>query len=212
MNSKLIFDAAKQLGAKFRNAADVAVMNRAIEEAMREATISIPAPRPSTTATGRRMSPAGRDRLKRREKLELAAYPDPGSANGDPWTIGYGHTGPEVHKGLVWTPAQCDAAFDSDLAKFEDGVNQLLGSAPTSQNQFDALVSLAFNIGLDIDADTIAEGLGDSSLLKAHLAGDFGKAASKFIAWRFNDGREMRGLVSRRKEEARVYGGGSWDA
>src|SRR6476469_10986937 len=160
MNRKIIFDAAKQLGAKFPDAAAVALLDHAIDEALREATINIPAPRPSTTATGRRMSQAGRDRLKRREKLELQAYPDPGSANGDPWTIGYGHTGSEVHKGLVWTEAQCNAAFDADLAKFEDGVNLLLGASPTNQNQFDALVSLAFNIGLDIDADTIAEGLG----------------------------------------------------
>lgn len=211
MNNKFIFDAAKKLGATFDTANDVALMDRAIEEALRDATISIPAPRPST-ATGRRMSQAGRDRLKRREKLELAAYPDPGSANGDPWTIGYGHTGREVHRGLVWTEAQCNAAFDADLAKFEDGVNMLLGATPTTQNQFDALVSLAFNIGLDIDADTIAEGLGDSSLLRAHKASDYATAQSKFIAWRFNDGREMKGLVNRRKEEARVYGGGSWDA
>ncbi len=209
MNRKIIFDAAKQLGAKFKSADDVAVMDHAIDEALREATISVPAPRPSQ-GLGRRMSQAGRDRLKNREKLELKAYPDPGSATGDPWTIGYGHTGPDVRKGLVWTQAQCEAAFDRDLAKFEDGVNRLVGGAPTTQNQFDALVSLAFNIGLDEDADTIAEGLGDSSLLKAHLAGLYDKAQSKFIAWRFNDGREMRGLANRRNEEAKVYGGGAW--
>lgn len=210
MNDKFIFDAAKQLGAKFKTQADVQVMKRAIEEAMREATINIPAPRPSTSP-GRRMSAAGVARLKRREKLALEAYPDPGSRDGTPWTIGYGHTGSEVHKGLVWTEAQCDAAFAADLAKFEDGVNLLLGATPTTQNQYDALVSLAFNIGLDIDADTIAEGLGDSSLLAAHKLGDYAKAQSKFIAWRFNDGREMKGLAARRKEEARVYGGGQWD-
>jgi lysozyme len=203
VNRKPIFDAARKLGARFRNDADVAVMDRAIDEALSE-------PRPSTTATGRRMTPVGRDRLKSREKLELAAYPDPGSRDGSPWTIGYGHTGPEVHKGLVWTEAQAQAAFDSDLARFEDGVNLLLGATPTTQNQFDALVSLAFNIGLDIDADTIAEGLGDSSLLKAHKAGDYETAANKFLAWRFNDGREMKGLLDRRKEEAEVYRGGNW--
>lgn len=209
MNRKIIFDAAKQLGAKFSSAADVALLDHAIDEALREATVSIPAPRPSQ-GLGRRMSPAGRTRLKSREKLDLIAYPDPGSKTGDPWTIGYGHTGSDVRRGVVWTEAQAEAVFDRDLAKFEDGVNRLVGSAPTSQNQFDALVSLAYNIGLDEDADTIAEGLGDSSLLKAHLAGDYAKAKSKFSAWRFNDGREMRGLVNRRNEEAKVYGGGTW--
>ena len=95
----------------------------------------------------------------------------------------------------------------ADLAKFEDGVTRLLGGAPTTQNQFDALVSLGYNIGLDEDADTIAEGLGDSSLLRAHKAGDYAAAASKFIAWRFNDGREMRGLKRRREAEAKLYRG-----
>lgn len=202
MNRKPIFDAAKKLGARFENAADVAVMDRAIDEAL--------TPTPSTTATGRRMTPVGRDRLMHREQLVLEAYPDPGSRDGTPWTIGYGHTGPEVHEGLVWTEAQAQTAFDADLARFEDGVNLLLGASPTTQNQFDALVSLAFNIGLDIDADTIAEGLGDSSLLKAHKAGDYETAAKKFLAWRFNDGREMKGLLDRRKEEAEVYRGGNW--
>ena len=209
MNRKIIFDAAKKLGAKFPNKAAVALLDQAIDEALREATVSVPAPRPSQ-GLGRRMSAAGRDRLKRREKLELKAYPDPGSRDGHPWTIGYGHTGPEVHKGLVWTPEQAEAAFDRDLAKFEDGVTRLLGGAPTTQNQFDALVSLAFNIGLDEDKDTIAEGLGDSSLLRAHLAGNHALAQSKFKAWRFNDGREMKGLLNRRNEEAKVYGGGAW--
>ena len=45
------------------------------------------------------------------EDCKLVAYPDP-KTGGDPWTIGRGHTGKDVHKGLVWTLAQCDDAFD----------------------------------------------------------------------------------------------------
>lgn len=206
MNRKLLFDAAKQLGAKFNTKADVALFDRAIDEAYREATVSIPAPRPSTTP-GRRVSQKGIDLIHSFENCKLEAYPDPGSADGNPWTIGWGSTGADIKRGTKWTQAQADARFATDLAKFEDGVNMLLGASPTTQNQFDALVSLAYNIGLDIDADTIAEGLGDSSLLKAHKAGDYEKAASKFIAWRFNDGREMKGLVRRRKAEAALYRG-----
>jgi len=206
MNRTIIFDAAKQLGAKFRTSADVAVMDRAIDEALREATVSIPAPRPSQ-GLGRRMSDQGKDLVKSFESCKLTAYPDPGSRNGDPWTIGWGATGAGITRGTVWTQAQADARFEKDCALIEDGVNRLLGGAPTTQNQFDALCSLAFNIGLDIDADTIAEGLGDSSLLKAHLAGDYEKAASKFIAWRFNDGREMAGLKRRRLAEEKMYRG-----
>jgi lysozyme len=203
---KLIFDAAKQLGAQFRTAADVALLDRAIDEALREAQAAVPAPRPSQ-GLGRRVTPDLIAFMHEFEDCKLEAYPDPGSRDGHPWTIGWGSTGPDIVPGLKWTQAQCDARYARDLAKFEDGVNRLLGSAPTSQAQFNALVSLAYNIGLDEDADTIAEGLGDSSLLRKHKAGDFEGARKSFISWRFNDGREMRGLVRRRKAEAKIYAG-----
>lgn len=207
MNRTIIFDAVRQLrGGKKFTEAEVALLDKAIEEALREATANVPAPRPSQ-GLGRRVSKAGVDLIHSFESCRLEAYPDPGSNDGKPWTIGWGSTGPGIAKGVKWTQEQADARFLSDLAKFEDGVTRLLGGCATSQNQFDALVSLAYNIGLDEDADTIAEGLGDSSLLRAHKAGDFAKAAAKFIQWRFNDGREMRGLVRRRKAEAKLYKG-----
>lgn len=210
---KLIFDAARQLGASFKTADDVAVMDRAIDEALREAQAAVPAPRPSQ-GLGRRASPKaiklmhefeGLAKLRSDGKVE--AYPDPGSKDGHPWTIGRGSTGPDIAKGTVWTVAECDARFIRDLAKFEDGVSRLIGSAPTSQDQFDALVCIAYNIGLDEDKDTIAEGLGDSTLLRKHKAGDYEGAAKAFASWRFNDGREMKGLVRRRKAEAALYRG-----
>jgi lysozyme len=203
---RLIFEAAKHLGAKFRNAADVAVMDKAIDEALRDALATVPAPRPSQ-GLGRRVSKAAVDLLHEFESCRLTAYPDPGSADGRPWTIGWGSTGAGIGPGVVWTQEQADARFLSDLAKFEDGVTRLIGSAPTSQGQFDALVCIAYNIGLDEDADTIAEGLGDSTLLRKHKAGDFEGAAEAFRSWRFNDGRELRGLVRRRAAEAKLYRG-----
>lgn len=205
---KAIFDAAKKLGASFKTAADVAALDRAIDEALRLAHAAQPAPRPSQ-GLGRRVSKAGVDLIHSFEACKLEAYPDPGSRDGKPWTIGWGSTGPDIARGLKWTQAQADARFLVDLAKFEDGVTRLIGSAPTTQDQFDALVSLAYNIGLDEDADTIAEGLGDSSLLRKHKAGDYEGAAKAFSSWRFNDGREMRGLLRRRKAEAKVYRGGA---
>lgn len=203
---RLIFEAAKQLGARFRNAADVAVLDKAIDEALRDALATVPAPRPSQ-GLGRRVSKAAVDLLHEFESCKLTAYPDPGSADGRPWTIGWGSTGAGIGPGVVWTQEQADARFLSDLAKFEDGVTRLIGSAPTSQGQFDALVCIAYNIGLDEDADTIAEGLGDSTLLRKHKAGDFEGAANAFKSWRFNDGKEMRGLVRRRAAEAKLYRG-----
>lgn len=53
---------------------------------------------------------------------ELEAYPDP-ITKGEPWTIGRGHTGPEVHKGLKWTQAQSDEAFHKDIIKAVSEVN-----------------------------------------------------------------------------------------
>jgi lysozyme len=206
VNRTIIFDAAKKLGAKFPDAAAVAILDHAIDEALREATIAQPAPRPSQ-GLGRRASQKAIDLMHSFESCRLEAYPDPGSRDGHPWTIGWGSTGPDIVKGLKWTQAQCDARFAKQLAQFEDGVNRLLGGAPTTQDQFDALVCLAYNIGLDEDKDTIAEGLGDSSLLRKHKAGDYEGAAKAFASWRFNDGREMRGLVRRRAAEAKLYRG-----
>lgn len=207
MNRKILFDVARQLGADFNKPGAIALFDAAISDAFREATISIPAPRPSQ-GLGRRVSKAGVDLMHSFEGCKLEAYPDPGSRDGHPWTIGYGSTGPDIVKGLKWTQAQCDERFVQQLAQFEDGVTRLIGGAPTTQGQFDALVSLAYNIGLDEDKDTIAEGLGDSTLLRRHKAGDYAGAAKAFASWKFNDGREMKGLVRRRAAEAKLYKGG----
>lgn len=140
------------------------------------------------------------------ESCKLTAYPDPGSKDGRPWTIGWGHTGPEVRKGLAWTQAQADAAFVEDLRKLEQGVLSLV-KVPVTQGQFDALVSFAYNVGLDIDADTIAKGLGDSTLLRKLNARDYDGAALEFRKWNKNDGKVMRGLVRRRAAEECLFRG-----
>lgn len=203
---RLIFDAAKKLGASFKTPQDVALMDRAIDEALGLARASVPAPRPSQ-GLGRRVTAGIVKLVHGFEGCKLKAYPDPGSRDGHPWTIGYGATGTGIGPGVVWTQEQADARFLIDLARFEDGVSRLIGEAPTAQHQFDALVSLAYNIGLDEDADTIAEGLGDSTLLRKHKAGDFDGAARAFLSWSFNDGRRMKGLLNRRSREAQWYRG-----
>jgi lysozyme len=144
------------------------------------------------------------------EQCRLNAYPDPGSSDGRPWTIGWGHTGPEVYRGLVWTQDQADAAFVADLARFERGVMDLV-KVPLTQGQFDALVCFAYNVGLDIDADTQAEGLGDSTLLRKVNAGDFDGAAAEFGKWNKNDGQVMRGLTRRRAAERVLFEGMNGD-
>ncbi len=144
------------------------------------------------------------------EQCRLTAYPDPGSADGHPWTIGWGHTGPEVHEGLVWTKDQADAAFVADLEAFEHGVMDLVKTHLT-QGQFDALVSFAYNVGLDIDADTQAEGLGDSTLLRKVNDMDFAGAADEFPKWNKNDGKVMLGLKRRRAAERALFLGMNGD-
>lgn len=128
------------------------------------------------------------------EKLRLNAYlPTP----HDVPTIGWGHTGPEVHLGLVWTVAQASAAFDADTAKFAAGLNKQLYRIPTTQGQFDALFSLAYNIGL-------AE-LRTSTLLRLHKAGNYKAAADEFLKWDHQHGKVLPGLLRRRKAERALY-------
>ncbi len=129
------------------------------------------------------------------ESCRLVAYPDPGSKDGHPWTIGWGHTGPEVKKGLVWTQAQADAAFVRDLEATESLVSQMVPSA--SQAEFDAMVSFAYNLG--------ATALRNSTLMKLYKAGDKRGAAEQFLRWNKNDGVIMYGLTKRRTAERALF-------
>jgi lysozyme len=142
------------------------------------------------------------DLIKPFETCRLTAYmPTP----RDRPTIGWGTTGPDVRMGMTWTQGHADARFERDLADFAAGVTHELQGKPTTQGQFDALVSFAYNVGLDDDADNIAEGLGDSTLLKKHLAGDYVGAALEFAKWNKQDHVELRGLTRRRAAEAALY-------
>lgn len=134
------------------------------------------------------------------EGREYKAYPDPGSKDGKPWTIGVGHTGPEVVEGLVWDDAQIDAGFENDSAKYEAAVDNLV-TATLNQHQFDALVCLVFNIGI--------QAFKDSTLLRKLNAGDYSGAAAEFLRWCRNDGKKMLGLYRRRYAERLVFGGES---
>ncbi|HAU4930570.1 lysozyme [Aeromonas hydrophila] len=132
------------------------------------------------------------------ENCKLQAYPDPGSKNGEPWTIGRGHTGPEVKPGLVWTQAQADAAFLVDIARFERDVLSLV-KVPVNQGQFDALVLFSYNVG--------SKALESSTLLRKLNAGDYDGAAVEFRRWNKNDGKVMRGLTRRRAAEEYLFRG-----
>ncbi len=144
------------------------------------------------------------DLVKSYEQCRLKAYmPTP----NDVPTIGWGSTGRDIKMGTVWTQQQADDRFARDIAMFAAGVEHLLGGAPTTQGRFDALVSFAYNVGLDDDADTLAEGLGDSTLLRKHKAGDYAGAALEFAKWNKQKGKVLNGLTRRRAEEAALYKG-----
>lgn len=156
------------------------------------------------------LSQAGRDLIHRFESLKLTAYKDPGSKNGLPITNGWGTTvnedGKPIKLGEVWAKEKADRLWDRDAAYMVQCVNDLIGDTPTTQNQFDALVSFAYNVGPDMNKNGKAEGLGDSTLLKKHRAGDYAGAQKQFALWNKNDGVVMKGLIVRRAAEAALYG------
>jgi lysozyme len=156
-------------------------------------------------------SSRGRKFIRGFESLALVAYPDPGTG-AKPWTIGYGSTrvwrdglpwGP-VRPGMVIDEATADQWFEWELLEFEEGVERLV-TVPISQGMFDALVSFAFNCGLDEDYDAAAEGLGDSTLLRRLNGGDYRGAAREFGKWIRAGGRVLRGLERRRAGERAMF-------
>lgn len=195
IDRKPVFDAVRRLrdGKPF-TLAEVQILDAGIDAGLRNVTPQFGHP---PEPEGRRVGQRGIDLMHEFEGLVLTAYPDPGSKDGNPWTIGRGATGPGIHKGVTWTREQADARFAEDLAKFAAKVDALLGDAPTDQSQFDAMVSLAYNIG--------TEAFRKSTVLRKHKAGDHAGAAAAFGMWVKNDGKVMKGLVRRRAAESALY-------
>ena len=143
-----------------------------------------------------KISPAGLDLIKEFEGLELTAYPDPGTG-GDPWTIGYGHTGPDVYPGLVISIAFAEKLLEADLEKFEEAVAEII-PLKLSQPEFDALVSFVFNCGTGA--------LASSTLRRRLLAGEPRCKVYQEEMPRWNKGGNgpMPGLTRRREAEAEM--------
>lgn len=145
-------------------------------------------------------SQAGIDLIHSFEQLRLKAYPDPGSKDGKPYTVGWGSTGSDIGPGTLWTKEKADQRFASDLSKFEQAVS-LLVKVPLTQYQFDALVSFTYNLGIG--------SLKSSTLLKMLNEGYYSNAGLQLLRWTKNDGVEMAGLVRRRKAELKMFKGES---
>jgi lysozyme len=141
-------------------------------------------------------SAAGIEIIKRNEGCRLEAYLDT-IADPPVWTIGYGDTS-NVHPAMRITQQEAEDRLAGRLSReFEPGVLAALQGAAVSQPQFDAMVSLAWNIGVG--------GFKGSSVARLHRAGDYAAAASAFALWNRAGGRAIEGLTRRRKEEAALY-------
>ena len=140
------------------------------------------------------MSQAGLDALlKKFEGCKLRAYRCPANI----LTIGYGHTSaagePLVKEDMVITQDQAEQILKHDLVKYEKGVSDLV-KVPLTQHQFDVLVDFAYNAGLG--------NLKTSTLLKRVNASDFDAVPTELMKWTKGGGKELPGLVRRRRAEA----------
>jgi lysozyme len=133
--------------------------------------------------------------IKQFEGCSLLAYRCPAGA----LTIGYGHTSsgsPMVVDGMMITQSEADALLKHDLKRFEDEINQLV-TAPLAQNQFDALVCWSYNTGA----------LKTSTLLKRINAQELDRVPAELMKWTKAGGKELTGLVRRRRAEAELWRG-----
>ena len=142
------------------------------------------------------ISPSGIDLICNFEGKRLTAYDDGVGV----WTIGFGTTvypnGIKVMKGDTCTEAQAKTYMAHDLKKFEATVNKAV-TVQLNQNQFDALVSLAYNIGTNA--------FSKSTLVKKLNANDIRGAADQFDVWVNAGGKRMQGLVNRRAKEKALF-------
>ncbi|NEU14312.1 lysozyme [Methylobacterium sp. BTF04] len=137
------------------------------------------------------LSPIGEAVLIAREGRKLKAYKDSVGI----WTIGIGHTSaagaPLVTSGLIITSAQCDAIFERDVQSYVAAVRKGLKVA-VSQNAFDALVSVCYNIGPGAFAG--------STFLKRINAGDTAGAYDAILMW-----KKPAAIITRRQAEAQQF-------
>lgn len=134
--------------------------------------------------------------IKSFEGCKLTAYPDPGSKDGKPWTIGWGTTR-GVRPGMTITQEEADLLLAEDINSFAAAVNRLV-TVPLNQNQFDALTSFAYNVG--------SSNLGSSTLLRLLNEGDYEGAAGQFGRWvKGASGEVLPGLVRRRAAEKALF-------
>lgn len=149
------------------------------------------APEVPPSATPRNISSAGLDLIKKYEGFRENAYLCPAGV----WTIGYGSTH-GVRPGDRIDENSATVRLKSEVRMYEKAVADAI-KVPATQNQFDALVSLAYNIG--------TAAISRSSAIKFHNQSKFQEAADAILLWRSANGKVLPGLVRRREEERSLY-------
>lgn len=147
----------------------------------------------------RRISDEGLAHLRKWEGLRLEAYRDTGGV----WTIGYGHTGPDVVPGRTITEVEAETLLCTDILEAERAVTNLV-RVPLTDNQFAALVSFVFNVGPGAFAK--------STLLRKLNAGDYDAVPSELARWNKDNGRTVKGLANRRAAEIGLWAKGAFVA
>lgn len=142
-------------------------------------------------AAGLGISTAGYVSIQKHEGFSLVAYPDP-ATKGAPYTICWGHTGPEVTKGLRVTRAQCEAWLKQDIAIAERVLLKNV-RVPMRQGEWDAYTSFIINVG--------GGNFARSTLLRKLNAGDWKGACNELPKWKFAAGVVLTGIVNRRADE-----------
>lgn len=136
-------------------------------------------------------SQACRDLIASFEGLRFTAYKD---QNGIP-TIGYGHTD-GVQMGDICNKQQAEEWLDEDLEEVDQALARLV-NVPLTQNQYDALASLVYNIG--------AEHFSGSTVRRRLNQGNFQAAADAMMMWRYAGGEVSIGLLHRREAERKLF-------
>lgn len=135
-------------------------------------------------------SQRGINLIKKYEGCRLTAYkPVPTEKY---WTIGYGHYGPDVQPGATITQYQADLYLLLDIEKFEKKVDKYNAKYMWTQNEFDALVSFAYNIG---SIDQLTD---NGKRTKQQIS-------AKIPAYNKAGGKVLAGLTKRRKEEQALF-------
>lgn len=141
---------------------------------------------------------------KQWEGFRDKAYPDPGSRDGTPWTIGYGQTvinGRAVQKGDTITEKEAERLLVQRHETLAARVLQVV-KIPLTPWQLATLVSFADNVGW---GGGTAMGFSTSTLLRKLNAGDYDAVPGELAKWKYNDGKVMQGLVNRRAAEAGLW-------